>query len=502
MEITLNQASIDCYDKLYSQTLRKEETQDSVVPDTMPDIGGIICTSGTVLIRSKDVGEGRVRIEANVPVKVSYTPEEGEGIYCLELNLPLYAAMEDAQITENSLCVADLKLTGLETKVLNPRKVSVRAEALFSADCYAPGKMTFSGAPEQGTEGVNVLERTVAVAPVCAVAEKTFVLTDEFTIPAGQPPAAAILSQQTLPQIEDVKVAGTKLIVKGSVKSSLLYASEDYTVGSVEFSTGFNQIIETDKEISEPYIGVRMLLSGAYYDVNGEGRTGEMELHLVAQAVIHAGAEAVCLADAYSNRYALQTVTETLPVERIETELTLRETLREQLPTAQGVAEIVQGSYDLGRPQGEGGAVTLPITVCMCYRTADGRLCSAKRTYQVKFSYALEEGQRLAVAGASAQELLLTPSAGGAEVRLPLELRAFLVRTDGISCVTAITCDETGTLDLSEKPTIVIVRAASGDDLWLLAKENGSTVQAITEANGLDALSAPWERLILIPKTV
>lgn len=502
MELTLHTAAIDCYDKVYSQTLRKEETQDSVVPDTLPDIGGIVCTSGNMLIRSKDVGEGRVRLEAAIPVKVSYTPEEGEGVYCLELNLPLYVSLEDERISENSLCVSDLKLTSLETKVLNPRKVSVRAEALFTVDCYAPGKMAFFGAPEQGAEGVNVLERKVEVTPVCAVTEKTFVLTDEFTIPATLPPAASILSQQALPQVEDVKAVGTKLVVKGSVKSSLLYASEDYTVGSVEFFTSFNQIIEAESIPKEPYICIRLLLSGAYYDVNGEGRTGEMELHLVAQAVICAAAEAVCLADAYSNRYTLKTATEPLMVEWIETELTLRETLREQLPTALSVAEIVQGSYDLGTPQADGGTVLLPVTVCMCYRTADGCLNSVKRTFQAKFCYDLEEGQSLAVAGASAQELLLTPSAGGAEVRLPLELRVFVLRAAEIPCVTAITYDENEVLDLSENPTLVILKARSGDDLWALAKENHSTVKSITEANGLDALSTPWEKLILIPKSV
>ena len=46
------------------------------------------------------------------------------------------------------------------------------------------------------------------------------------------------------------------------------------------------------------------------------------------------------------------------------------------------------------------------------------------------------------------------------------------------------------------------LRASARDDLWTLAKENNSTIRAIAEANGLDALGPAWEKLILIPKTV
>ena len=503
MELTLNQAAIDCYDKVFSQTVRKEESQDSVVPDTLPDIGEILCTSGNVLIRSKDVGEGRVRIEANIPVKVAYAPEEGEGTYCLEVNIPLYVSMEDDAIPEKCLCVAELRLAGLETRILNPRKISVRAETLFSVGCYAAGQIAFAGAPEQAGEDVNVLEQTVTVTPACAVTEKTFVLTDEFTIPDAMPPAAVILSRQTLLQAEDVKAVGTKLIVKGSARSSLLYVSDEMRAGAVEFSTGFSQIIEVKTMPEDPFASVSLLLSGAYYDLSrGDGRTGEMELHVVAQAVVCGNAEAVCLADAYSNRCALEMTMDAVDISRIRRPLVLRETLRGQLNTAKPVAEILQGCFDLGAVRAEGNAVTLPVTVCMHYRTPDGSLCSAKQTFQVKFSCPLEDGEYLEPVGVSAQELYLAPSAGGAELRLPLELQVFVRETETVESVTAITYDESSPLDLSDQPTLVILRAGSGDDLWALAKQNHSTVRAITEANDLDAQGGGWEKLILIPKMV
>ena len=505
MELTLNTSTVSCYEKTFSQTVRKEETQDSVVPDTLPDIGEIVGTSGNVLIRSKDVGEGRIRLEANVPARVAYATEEGDGLYCLEVNIPLYVSLEDPSIPDHSLCVTDLTLSALETKMLNPRKVSVRAEIAFRVDCYAAVTKDFVGAPAQPQEGVNMLEREIALTPVCAVTEKTFVLTDEFAIPAAMPPAAELLGQNTLLQVEEIKTVGTKLVVKGSAESALLYAAEDMSVGAVEFSTGFSQIIEAETLPEDPFVSVRLLLSGAFYDLSGgDDRGGSMELHVVAQAAVCGAAEASCLTDAYSNRYRLNTASERSEIRRIRKAVTLRETLREQLPTAAPVSEILQGSYTLGTAlAGENGDAALPVTVCAYYRTADGRLCTARRTFQLKFSAGLGEGETLEVCGASAQRLVeLSPSAGGIEARLPVELSVFVWEREPVEHITAISYDETETQDLSALPSLVLLRAGSSDDLWTLAKENASTTGAIAAANGLDSLTAPWEKLLLIPKTV
>ena len=85
---------------------------------------------------------------------------------------------------------------------------------------------------------------------------------------------------------------------------------------------------------------------------------------------------------------------------------------------------------------------------------------------------------------------------------MTVEARAALTATRTLDAVTALEYDETAPLDQSERPSLVLLRAASGDDLWLLARENCSTPEAIRAANGLDALEGDWQRLLLIPKTV
>ena len=40
------------------------------------------------------------------------------------------------------------------------------------------------------------------------------------------------------------------------------------------------------------------------------------------------------------------------------------------------------------------------------------------------------------------------------------------------------------------------------DDLWEIARDNCSTVEAIEAANDLDRSGAPWEKPVLIPRSL
>ena len=498
MELSFQTDFLNCYDRVYSQMLRKDETQDFVVPDTLPDITEILCVSGNVFIRSKDVGTGYVRLEAVIPAKLSYKTEDSGEIFCVDLNIPVSVSFEDDAIPDGGICISDLKLASLEGKMLNPRKVSIWASVTFYVQCYAPAQISFISSPSLPAEGIQMRDRTVMLTTVCGVSEKTFVLTDEFSLPGA---VKNVLSQNTRLQVEECKTVGTKLVVKGTAKSSLLYLSEELSTGVIEFSTVFSQIIEMNALPDDPYVSVKLLLSGAYYDTSGsELQNGSMELHVVAQATAYDTGEHKCLTDVYSNRYLLDIQEEETELCYIQKPLTLRETLREHITTAVPVAELLQGQYELGIPQVEAGTITLPLSVCIHYRLADGDAGWIRHSFTAEFHQELEDGNYLEVMDVSTQELYLTIASGSIEVRLPIDLQVLLERKEEVLCVRNIQYDENVVQDLSECPSLVILRAKDDDDLWQLAKANASTVEAITEANALDQLTVPWEKLIIIPK--
>ncbi|MCR4936053.1 MAG: DUF3794 domain-containing protein [Oscillospiraceae bacterium] len=504
MQVSLSQTLLACRKLCYSGAVRKEESQEFVVPDTMPDIRAILSATGNVRIRSKDLSPGRVRLEARLPVRVAYVPEDGTEPRCLETELEYYVTVEDEQIDPESFCETRLTLLSLEARLPNPRKVNLRGELLCALRCYAPGQLPVPGAPEAGEDGVLVREEAVCVSLVSVATEKTFAVTDEFDLPESASPARTLLAQNTALRTEELRLSGSKLILHGSADSALLYLAEDGSTGALSFSTGFSQVIELGEELpEEAAVSATLLLTGAYYDLTEvDGVHGTAEVHLAVQVLASVPRKLRCVTDAYSNRYALQPTLERRSFRRVERVLTLRETLRERFATPQPVREAVQSWASLGEPSPDPEGLLLPVTVVLYYRTPENVLCAARHSYPVKLRAELPEGESLELLSATVPELALSPAAEGAEVRMTVEARVACTATRSLDTVSALEYDETAPLDQSERPSLVLLRCTGGDDLWPLAKENCSTPEAIRAANGLDDLEGDWQKLLLIPKTI
>ena len=287
MEVNLGFCGYHGYQIAFFRTITAAESQDCVVPDTLPDIASIMYTSGCVLIRSKDVSDGHIRMEANVPARVFCRGDGERRDFCLDVNIPFYLSAEDDAITEGSVCTAALKLRHLETRMLNPRKVSVRAEISVDLTCYSEENALFCTAPEEESGNIHVLEQEAELTAIESITEKTFVLTDEYELPSDRSSAAEIISQDADIIVQELRSVGSKLILKGTAHSALICRMENGEPEQLCFQTAFSQIIETETGTEDALFGTQMMMSGMYYELTpgADGRSISMELHLVAQAV-------------------------------------------------------------------------------------------------------------------------------------------------------------------------------------------------------------------------
>ena len=502
MEAKLGFSGYRGYQTVFSKTMNLTESQESVVPDSLPDIAAILYTSGSVLIRSKDVAEGHVRLEANVPARVFCAGEGGEQTFCMDVNVPFYLSAEEASICEDSVCCAELTLRRLESRMLNPRKISVRAELEAEITCYAERSESLSTAPEEENSIIHALEREAELTVISCVTEKTFVLTDEFELPAEQNPAKEIVAQEADVLVQELRSVGSKLILKGCVRSELMFLCEDGALESASFQTAFSQIVEMQTETDDALCETAILKSGMYYELTpgADGKRISMELHLVAQAVLSTRKQLRYLADVYSNAYALTLQRAELPVTLYERETLLRDTCSAVIDTAGEVGAVISCHASPLSWSAEDNGITVQLLVHLCWRCG-GAICSAERTVSQRIATDYMRSE-IKICGVTVQEAGAAPGGGGIELRLSLEVRAFLHRTETLDTISAVEYDDTKPLDLDDRPTLVILYPRIHGDLWSLAKENCSTVEAIRSANALAEGEVPADRILLIPKTI
>ena len=501
MELSLKQSSFSCYEELLSQNITKEYSQESVVPDTMPDIAEIIDASALLMRRSKDISSGLVRIEANISVSILYRPEGGANACRLELGIPAELDVESDRISSGACCCARLKTGALDCRMLNPRKVSVRVELCGMLSCYDRSEKSLSSAVEKEEIPVYTRQEKVSISPVADVREKTFVLSTGFTLPQSSPGAGEILSNRVQPVIDELKFSSGKLLVKGTASYDVIYLGEDGSINTADFTAPFSQILDAPAAEGELRAQADIMLTGAYFELTAgsEGRELSVELHMLLQIVSRETMEIELLTGAYCNCRRLE-----LDMGSCEAETQLMQTRfrgdhREQVDAMLQIDSIISSQASCGCPAVNGGQASLPVWICIIYRDTDGLLHSLKRRAEVSFELPDGDGISVQPEAAWISSISAERAPGGLELRLSACLEAEVHRSGSLEYIKGISCADEET-DTSSLPSLVIVRATDKDDLWTLARENCSSVQLIRTVNGLPEQKESWERCLLIPK--
>ncbi len=502
MEAKLGINGFRGYQIIFSKSIIQSESQDSVVPDTQPDISAIMFTSGCVLIRSKDVAEGRVRLEANIPARVCCAGAEDGGVFCLDVNIPFYISAEDQAIRDGCACIAELTLKHLEGRMLNPRKVTVRAEIEATIECYSEKDEMFASAPTEEDGAVHVLEREAEVSVISSVTEKTFVLTDEFELAQDRSEVVQIVGQNANLIVQELRTVGSKVILSGNVRSELTYLTEDGGLETAVFQTAFSQVAESGSETEDALCDAKTLISGMYYELtqgNGVGYIS-MELHLVAFVTVYLRKELRYLADAYSNTYALELSRRNFEIERCDREVLLRESSVAAIDIPGEVSAVIACHVEPIAYRAEPGQIEVQLLFRLCWR-GGSEIFFAERSMNCAIRSEAQD-EMLKLCSVSVADVYAAPGDAGIEVRLTLEARAFTLRKTSVDAISAITYDESQPRCLDDVPTLVLLIPRSDALLWSLAKDYCSTVEAICAANALTDGEIPEGRLLLIPKTV
>ena len=128
-----------CINKLISE--KKEIViveGDMIVPDSKPDILNTICTSGVVSIYKKDILNEKVRLDGNLNTYIMYIPDGEEDIVRgLNTTLDFSEVIDIPNCTEEMSMNDTVKVSSIECKVLNGRKINIKATLEIMIQIYS-----------------------------------------------------------------------------------------------------------------------------------------------------------------------------------------------------------------------------------------------------------------------------------------------------------------------------------------------------------------------------
>lgn len=507
MELEFDRETLHYYETVADVTICQEETLESIVPDACPDILHIVDVCGQAVLTGKQARDGAAMLTGMVKATILYAPEEGTGLRRMEVGLPFTCQAEAPGFTADGVVFASARLCRGEARALNPRKVLLRVELAVDVAAYQPTRSQLCQGVE-ACEGAGVCQRQFKgeTYQTVSVQEKPFTFQELIRMPSagGEPPRVMALWAQ--PVCTESKLIGSKMIFKGAVELHILFQEGDGGLASAHESLAFSQVMELAGVAEEGDCQVAVELTDLSWDADlADGGGINVDLELLAQAVVRRRQPVTLLQDMYSTSYEVQVEGEVQELWQLGEQSVRPQAVRELVETGDLVRGVVDSRMSLDKVEQsrEGDHLTLraQVWVTVLYLDENHQVRCAQRTIPVTCMLDCPGDYACACRCRGSGEVFAAPAAGGVEVRFTLEFQCLTTRRVHIPCVREARLGGMRSAGEGPSPSVVLRLAAPGEGIWELAKAYGTTIHQILQANELESESLPEGRMLLIPRT-
>ena len=504
MELELASNRIGCYDTVVHTTLSQEETQEAIVPDACPDILRIIEVCGRACLTNKQVRDGTATISGMVDTTVLYCPEGGGAVCHMDVRIPFQCQVDSDGLTSRSELRAIPHLRCADARVLNPRKILLRVDICIEVVACQPCELAVkSGINNGDAEGIQQRKEENESYIIIGVQEKPFTFEETIRM-AGQGMMGEILTTRVSPKCTEAKLIGNKLIFKGEIVLQMLMQEQSGALEVAEHQLPFSQIMEVSGggEGGDCTVDVSLMRLDIRPNHDGD-RQFEVQIDLLAQAIVRAERTISYLEDAYSTLWEMEDEREMHPVSRLEVRSFQAQTVRELMETSIPPRKIVDCWVTAGevKTSREGTQLVMASDLCVTalYLDEDDELHSEKytTTQGVRVDCSMEGDCHCTCH--CPDEIFATPSAGGIEVRMTAQFDYLVLVQENITALSAARLTQPRKKEEGKQPSVVLRLPLPGEGLWEIAKCYGTTAQEIIRANELEVEDALPEQMLLIP---
>lgn len=492
MDLQFSKSVCQSLQKATCQTLQQEQTQEIRLPDNAPDIGRVLGSWGQIIIRGKEWRGSAMSVTGGAMVWVLYAPEDGSKPQCIEGWVPLQLKWDFPPTQrDGAICVRPL-LKAVDARSVSARKIMVRAAVSVLGEALEPVEQEIY-APVEVPSDVQLLHKKYPVELPLEAGEMSFNLEEELALPPNAPRVHKLIRCSVQPRALEQKILAGRLVFRGHAQLQALYLDGDGNIHNHTWQLPFSQYTELDKDYStNADADLIPITTGLEFETTEDGKY-ICKLGVSMQYTVYDRVLLDLVCDGYSTHRQVQLQTQQLKLplrlQRHTENLQLRQNW-------DGYGQKIEDAVWYAEQP---------------HKTQEEESLSWQVPGQFQILYWDEENQLqgTTVRGEMSAQMENDPDnrvyawvefdqAQGDNGVLTVEgaLDCDVFSNQGLTMVTAIQLGEQLPVD-PNKPSLILRRSAC-EELWDIAKECGSTVDAICKAN--DITKEPEAgRILLIP---
>lgn len=482
--------------RLTGELQSQEQTQELRLTEGMPDIGNVIGAWGQVLIRGKEWRSGSMSLSGGVMVWALYAPEDGSAVQKVEGWLPFQMKWELPDTPHDGVIQAAPYLRSVDARSISARKLILRAVIEVFAEGYVQAEAEIS-VPGSVPEDLQLLRKQHSLLLPKEAGEKAFEISETLSLPASAPQIRSLIRFGIQPEITDQKVMSDKGVFRGSSAIHILYDDDEGMLHNWDFEVPFSQFTQLDADYApDAQVQLIPVVTALEMEVEDSGNLN-LNAGMTCQYLVYDKEEVELVEDVYSlNRQAAASVKQLeLPVVAEWEQRTLQAEQKLDVAAQRVVDTVFLPAAP--RQRRKTGALDMELSGQLqpLYYDDQQKLCFAAATWKDAQEIPMEDTGMLQSFVANTGIPQATPLGGQLQMSAELLMQKRTVCTREYPMVMAVELGEEIVPD-PQRPSLILRRAGQ-DDLWQMAKEHGTTVEQIRQANRLTEEPVPGQMLLI-----
>lgn len=479
---------------------------DMIVPDSKPDILNTICTSGIVSIYKKEAQEGKVRIDGGINTYIMYMPDgTDDTVRGLNTTIDFSENINVSNCNEGMNVVSEVKVKSIEGKVINGRKVGIKATLEISLKIYLNEEVEVINEIQNENE-IQILKEDLKVNSLVGRGETKIYAKDNIQID-NMDNLAEILKVQICLTDKDIKISYNKILTKSEAEIKIMYLTEDNRINTVNYKIPVVGFIDMPNVTEENICDVNYEVKNIIIKPNTQDEHSIcVEIEFEVTCYVYEEKQINLIQDMYSTSVNLNFEKKQIMTMTDKQNMTDIKQIREKINLAdiEGLSLIdVDITPTITNENKINSKILYEAELNLKFIFQNSRTQITTKETKIPFEYTVENlqnGESLNTncnMEVKSTDFIIQDN-GDINCNIDLQTETNMYRTANINMIDSI--EENGERE-EQDYSIAIYIVKKGDTLWNIAKEFGSTVDGIARVNGIENTNQimPGQKLY-IPK--
>ena len=461
--------------------------KDMIVPDAKPDILNTICTSGVVCLYKTELQDEKLRIDGNINTYIMYLADNSEDkVRGINTSIDFSEGIEIPNAREGMNYKVDVKIKSIEARVINGRKIGIKATLEVTVQVYSNEEITIVNEINDD-DNIQILKEDLKVNSLVGAGE-TKIYAKE-TIPVQDVDnIAEILKVGLAVTDRDIKISYNKVLSKAEAQIKIMYLTEDNRICTVTGKVPLVGFIDIPNVAEGNICNTNYELKNIIIFPNpAEEHSINIEVETIVKCMVYEEKQINLIQDMYSpccelnfSKKQVNTMINTRQVadiKKIREKVNFEDVGTKSLIDVDVIPNLTMDRANTGSFDGE----------LECNFTfLDGNMNVEQKRAKIPFDYL---AQNIGEDTNSNLEMFVTnqdfivQDGGEINCNIDMEILGNVSENRSINLIDEVEQEESNN---TQDYSVVVYIVKPGDTLWNIAKRFRTTIDFIVRTNGIE----------------